>query len=395
MSNVNDLTVNTDYSTLLNAIVSQATGQNLANISTTDVISIAQTSLKTGYDPMLNAISQVLFKTIFSIRPYEAKLQGLRVDNQKYGNHIRKLQVADSTFEDDERYNLTDGGSVDPFVIKKPEVLQTNFYGQNSYQRHYTLFRDQLDTAFSNENEFSQFVTMLVTNISDQITQADEEQARLILADLVAGISASNTAGVRGNESVVHLLSEYNAFTGQTYTATTIREPETYIAFIRWVYARLKTLSNYMTERTNLYQTNITDFNLNRHTPTSRQKFYMFAPEMNNITASVLSDLYNESMLKFADHENITYWQAITSPQDINITTNYMLANGSYTSADVELSNVFGVIFDEEAAGFTRVNEWSAPSPFNARGGYTTFWYHWNNRLWKDDTEKSLILLMD
>ena len=57
--------------TLLNSIQQQATGQ--AALVATDIhsfISCASTTLATGYDPVINAINQVLTRTIFSTRPY-------------------------------------------------------------------------------------------------------------------------------------------------------------------------------------------------------------------------------------------------------------------------------------------------------------------------------------
>ena len=57
-------------SALLNAIHKQVTGET--GIAPTDVssfISVATATLKAGYDPVINAISQVVGRTIFSIRP--------------------------------------------------------------------------------------------------------------------------------------------------------------------------------------------------------------------------------------------------------------------------------------------------------------------------------------
>ncbi|MCR3600422.1 hypothetical protein K0B41_23535, partial [Salmonella enterica subsp. enterica serovar Mbandaka] len=148
-------------SAILNAVVKQATGQ-IPTIDTTDTknfVSVAQALLKTGYDPVINAISQVLSRTIFSVRPYTRKFRGLEVDAQRWGNHVRKINYIDQEFENDDRLPLTDGTSVDPWIIKKPKVLQTNFYGQVVFQRHITLFKDQLDTAMSSPAEFGNFIS--------------------------------------------------------------------------------------------------------------------------------------------------------------------------------------------------------------------------------------------
>ena len=62
----NDLTF-TQASAILNAIQSQATGTAaIAPVDSASFITSAQTALKTGYDPLMKAISQVLSRTIFS-----------------------------------------------------------------------------------------------------------------------------------------------------------------------------------------------------------------------------------------------------------------------------------------------------------------------------------------
>ena len=66
-------------STVLNAITAQATGAKpMAVTDTASFITVAQTALKAGYDPLLNAISQVVSKTIFSTRPYSRKFGGIQ-----------------------------------------------------------------------------------------------------------------------------------------------------------------------------------------------------------------------------------------------------------------------------------------------------------------------------
>jgi hypothetical protein len=61
----------------------------------------------------------------------------------------------------------------------------------------------------------------------------------------------------------------------------------------------------------------------------------------------------------------------------------------------VETAGIFGVMFDEAALGYTLVNQWSAPTPFNARGGYSNIFWHETARYWNDFTENGVIFLLD
>lgn len=389
---MNDLTIQ-QASTLLNAVIQQATGANptLTNVNTKDVITVAQTVLKQGYDPMTAAISQVLSRTIFSIRPYDKKFRGLEVTEQRWGNHVRKLQAIDGEFEDNEEFKLVDGQSIDMYKVNKPKVLQTNFYGEDTFQKHITMYRNQLDTAFSSVGEFGQFVTMTLQNSYDMIAQEDETFDRLALSNFITGKVAGDPTNVR------HLVTEYNAYAGTSYTKTTIKDPTAYEPFIKWVYGFIKTLIGKMSERSELYHVNITGKAIKRHTPTNRLKMYLYAPIMNDITASVLSDLYNDQLLKMAEHETVNYWQNIAQPGSVLATPTYMGTDGTLVTASdpVRVDDIFGLIFDEEAIGVNRCNEWSERTPMNAAGGYSNIYWHWTRRYWNDFTENGILLLMD
>lgn len=383
--------------TVLNSIVSQATGTTqITPTDTSSFVSLAQVGLQTGYDPLMAAISQVLSKTIFSIRPYSAKFKGLQADSIRYGNHVRKLQLVDKQWEEDNRIKLTDGYSIDMYKVKKPEPLQTNFYGEEIVSDHITIFKDQLDVAFSSPEEFGRFIDMVMTNMSDRIEQKHEAVARMTVSNFIAGKTLCDS------NNVIYLLDVYEDETGLTgLTPDTIKQPENFVPFAKWMFGYLKTVSDLMTERSCKFHKNFTidgnAKNIMRHTPLQNQKCYLYSKELNNIDASVLSSTFHNEFLKVLDHEAVNYWQSIDTPMGIQATPAYNDTDGSVVAnpQQVTLSNVFGVIFDEEAIGYTVVNEWSAATPFNADGGYTNYFWHFTDRYWNDFTENAVVLVLD
>lgn len=390
---VNDLTFN-QLSMVLNSIVQQATGQQAQQVTNTaEFVSVAQTALKTGYDPVLQAISQVLSRTIFSIRPYTRKFGGLMVSNQQFGNIVRKLNIADKDWEEDSRFELTDQNSVDMYKVNKPSILQTNFYGANVFEKSLTIFKDQLDCAFSNPDEFGRFVSMTMTNASDMIEQAHENLARATLANFIGGKISGDTA------SVIHLLTEYNTITGleTPLTAETVYQPANFKPFMQWVYSRVASLSSLMTERTQKFHINVTGKEISRHTPVNKQKVYLYAPARYQTETMVLADVYHDNFLRMADNETVNFWQSIDKPDEINVQPVYLQADGTLKSDDspVNQKGIFGVMFDEEAAGYTVVNQWSAPTPFNSKGGYSNIFWHFTDRYWNDFTENGIVLLLN
>lgn len=378
--------------TLLSSIVNQATGKaDMSITATCDFISVANTALAISPDNLLNAISQVLSKTIFSIRPYEAKFKGLMQDEVRFGNHVRKLNIGDKDWEKDVRYDLVDGESIDDQIVSKPTILQTNFYGQNVYSRHYTIYRDQLNIALSSEEEFQRFITMIVQNCNDLIEQCHESTARMTLANFIGG-------KVKGDaNNVIHLVTKYNAVAGTELTTDTVRQPTNFVPFIKWAFGYISYISGMLTERSIKYHINVTGKEISRHTPQNKQKLYLFSEYLKDMDASVLSSVYNDNYLKWADHEQVNYWQSINTPDGINIYASYLQTDGSltYDKPGTATSNIFGVLFDEEAVGITTCGQWSSASRFNARGGYTNFWYHFNDRYYNDFTENGVVFLLD
>lgn len=377
--------------TLLNAIQNQVTGTT--NVTATNVdefISVAQKTIAAGYDPVLNAITQVIGRTIFSIRPYSSKLRSLIMDEQKWGSITRKLSISDKDWETSQEFNLTDGSSVDPWVISKPNLLQMNYYGAAVYQRHYTIFKDQLDNAFRGPDEFGRFMTMVTQNCLDIIEQTHESIARLTIGNFIAGkITADN--------GVIHLITEYNAETGESVTSTTVFYKDNIGPFTKWLFARIDDLTNMMTQRTGLYQIQVTGNEINRHSPLTKQKVYMYSKMLAEINARVKADTYHDTYLELSDVVSIPYWQGTDSRMEINMLPTYLQADGTLTQpgSAVQEENVLGVIFDEEAMGMTIVNQWQASSGLNPSGGYFNMFYHFTERWFNDFTEKGLVLVLD
>lgn len=386
-----------DASVLLTSIVSQATGKtSITPTNLQEFISVGTTALSVGVDPLMQAISQVLGRTIYSIRPYSEKFSGLRADALRWGNHVRKLSIADSDWESDQRFYesvgdfLDNGDSVDMYKIRTPNVLQTNFYGQNVVQKSVTIFRDQLNVAFSNPEDFMRFITMIMSNVSDQLAQARESTARMALANFIGG------KYILGSGHVYHLIDEYNTATQQSLTPATVFNPTNYATFIRWVYGFVKTISDRMTERSVIYQQNVTGKAISRHTPKARQKFYVSAPDLNRMDAEVLSVTFNEDRLNLGEVESVGYWQSINDPTTVSVSPSYMASDGTITAGSAQVvENIFGLLFDEEAVMIQSVNEWSAPTPFNPAGGYTNTFWHQSNRYLNDFSEKGVLFLLD
>lgn len=387
-------------STLLNALRKQATGQSsLAATSEAEFVSVATTLLQSGVDPIMSAISQLVGKTIFSIRPYTAKFQGVEVDAQTWGYITRKLSIADKDFVDDAGFDLSDGYSKDMYVVNVPNVLQVNYYGQNIFQKYYTIYRDQLNSAFTGSQQFGEFMTMVTQNALDMVEQTREVVRRMTIANFIGGkLAMESQLASEYENGVIHALTDYNSDTGSSLTTTTVYAKENFDDFCKWLRAKIATVSKMMSERTILFQGNIANKVVTRHTPISEQKMYLYSPFVDQMNARVLADTFNDQRAEYADFESVNFWQSAKTPASINIKPAYLkVSDGTIIEASdaVSQAGIIGVIFDRDALGVTIMNEETSTTPYNSRGRYWNTWMSFIQRYWNDFTEKGCVILLD
>ena len=414
--NVNDMIVK-QAGAILKDVVEQATGRavlNPANVG--EFVSVATTALKTATDPVMNALTQMWGRTIFAVRPYREKFASLFMDMDEWANATRKISFADTDIEDDERFKYPvaydsgqdpatgNGLAVDMFKIHKDDPLETKFYGQSVYQDVRTEFLSSLETAFRSPEEFMRYNAAAVLNRSNKLAQYRENIGRAITINLIGSLYyiANSVAPLGDAGRVIHLLTEYNAETGLSLTTQTVMQQDNYAAFTRWVYARIGNLVDLMSERSTLYQTTVNGKVINRHTGADDMRIFILSKYLRQMDSMAKSVTFNDDLLRLGTVESVAFWQDIKTPDQVDLANVISLtgADGSIiTSAlaggSTALSNVYGLIFDRDALGYSMVRERSFVTPFNAAGEYWNTYMHANFRAFQDTTEKSVLLMLD
>lgn len=394
----------TNVYSVINAMYNQVTGKtDIAAVDTSSFISVANTVLSTGYDNFMNALSQVLTRTIFAWRPYTEKFGIIEADAQRFGNHVRKISPLDDEAKEEVAYSLVDTGTVDPWTINKPKTVLFNYYDKKVWARWITLPVTQIDGAVRSESEFAQFIAMVTGNLRNQIAQDRESAKRLTFNNYITAVYQDATQNPNGaRERVINLLAEYNRATGLSLTTTTVYKPENYMPFIQWTAARIMSVSDHLTERGYLYHKNLTNVKIPRFTPKKYQKFVLMSDAYNMIESSAFSNTFHDRYVSgFGGFEAINFLQSdkdgyrdnisLSSFVTLNDTTGavYTAPSGSYT-----LDGFFGAIFDRDAMLVTTVDERMYSTPVNPRGLYTNLWYHYAFRYCNDLTENCVVFVI-
>lgn len=384
-----------DAAAILTSLAQQATGQAVQAVTDlSSYISVGQQTLRSGYDPLNIGLSQMVNKTIFSFRPYRGALASLDRDSNEWGAITRKVNAINQPVESEGSYALTDGQhSPDMFEVRKPKLWQSNFYGYDVWADHVSVTRKQLKNAVLNPSEMGRLMDLILGTKANEMELSRVAFRRATLANMIAAVVAlNNTAQVR------HLLTEYNAATGLSLTATTVMQPANYAPFIRWAYAQIAKVSDLLEEPNATYHLNPSAGTILRHTPKADQRLYVYSGALHDIDAQVLATTFNDDRVKLpAVTESVNFWQSPDSPQKINIKPAYIDATGAVVAnpAAQNVEAIFAVLLDRDAVGVNYYDQSVDVSPYEARGQYYNYCYHDAHRYYNDVTENAVVFLMD
>ena len=115
--------------------------------------------------------------------------------------------------------------------------------------------------------------------------------------------------------------------------------------------------------------------------------------------AQVLADAFHDNYLRYADVETVNFWQAIDTPDEINVTPSYLETTGGNAGmiqkgAAVNQNGIFAVLMDRDACGITQQGEY-ARSAYNPRGCYNNFFWTVNIRHFNSFMENACVFLLD
>ena len=342
---------------VVNSIVSQALGQTaLTVVDDQSLISLGNIVLSssTNTECFLNTLVQRIGKTIFSFREYRSGFNGLLRDNFEWGAILQKLKTSMPTAESDQSYSLTDGSSVDMYRVAKPIVHQKLFVTETPYQLRLTTQRVHLKEGFLSAANMDSFLAASFGEVQNKIELSLEELGRNCLNNFIAETSGTSRA--------INLLSMYNTLTSKTLTVNTaLVDPD----FLRWAVGHIKLYSRKMRSMSTLYN----DGTETRHTPLELQKLYVISDFETQLETVTQYSAFNEGYIKLKGFNDVPFWQSAQSPYSIKIKR---ASDGTETTVD----NIVACLFDVEALGIYKQEEWTSTTPFNSAGGYfNTFWH--------------------
>lgn len=142
--------------------INKSTDSDLSTIWNTI---FTNSSYQSEYNEFLNEMINKIGLTLFRVNSIKNKFEKYFYYSQEFGRIIEESMVTLPLPSDYKK--ITNNGSVDPFIVSKPEVLTNYISNEISKQYSTTIFDDEMKKAFSNEYGLFNLISQIVQSLSN------------------------------------------------------------------------------------------------------------------------------------------------------------------------------------------------------------------------------------
>lgn len=387
-------------STIVNSVVNQMNGtEDVASTNLTDVVQIGQEMLsdKNRLDDFMNTLVDRIGKTIISNRTYPGIDPNIISDAFEFGAILQKIYVEPQEAEDSKVWGLTEGASVDPFVISKPAVKQWFFDGIDTWQVTVTIPSDQIKSAFTSAESMAAFIDGIFVTLENSISLHLESIANMAYANFIGEKLADGLGWKSGTSSapvehaahnplqVINLLAEYKAvYPDSPLTAATALKATD---FLKFATQRINLLLKRMGKMSTLFNTN----DYQRHTPLEYARVTMLADFASACEYYLQADTYHNELVQLPNYREVAYWQG--SGKDYEFTDTSMVDITTASGKVVQQNGIVCLINDIEAIALTHTNR-TSDSIWNPKGRYTNYFQNVDISYMNDLTENGIVFVI-
>ena len=376
-------TVNQIYS-LINEVSKQAFGEKAITVAdTSTLVSLGDSVLSSEQDTDLftNTLVDRIGRTVFSVRRYMARDDGMVREPFEFGCIVQKIYVDLPEAKENKSWEIGKDGYKPEFApVIKPSVKQKFFNKISTWEIDVTIPDFMLRTAFTNATQMASFIDAIFMSLENMMALALENNANLTRASFIARkIKAAKPCGA------INLLKEYNDLTGATLTINNaLRNSE----FLKWSAKEINLWVNRMSRMSTLFN----DEGYKRHTPKSDIVVNVLQDFSSATTAFMESDTYHNELVKLPRYESVPYWQgsgekysfADTSAIDVQLDA----------STVIKKSGIVAVIYDYMAMGVTLTEKRSATQR-NNKDEYTNYYNKANFGYFNDMSENGIVFYLE
>lgn len=373
--------------TIVNEVNAEAFGStDIDVIDAQGLVSLGDTVLSssTNTESFLNTLVQRIGRTIISFRQYRNKLGDMVLNDFEYGAILQKIRVHLTEAETDPAYDLTDGESVDPWTINKPDVEQKLFVTRTPYMFSVTIARKQLREAFLSEASMGAFIGAVFGQVRNSIEVSLESLGRACIANMIGEFTPATPDGGEATtlNHEVALCTLYNTERGFESTDAGYVDEDTALFdpdFLRYAVSVIKSYSDMFTDMSVLYN----DGSIETFTPREDQRLKVLSRFERVLESVVQYSAFHDEMVSLSAYDTLNFWQSAQDPS-------YVMVERASDGAQVIKTHIVAVLHDRDALGIYKRDEDVLTTPVNAKGLYYNTFYH-QIELWFNDTSENFV----
>lgn len=322
-------------------------------------------------------------------KPYNADLESLNFGTIEPEG---VLEVINNEFMDTraaEFVKLTDGGSVDQFVINKGKQKVDYFYESSAFQIPVTIQTVEIRGALKSPEALERFFYGKLMYALNTKNHAIEVARYALLANEIIEATETSSPYVATAATDEYdaarrykLVSLYNAIHSTNLDAKSAPYDRDFIAFAVSI---INSVRERMEKRSNSY--NATGFST--FTPKGSSRLKIVAPFRTAINSYLYPNTLHNETNTLTDFETVPYLQNEKKPYTINY------SYGSTQDNSLETPPVLAVLHDEYALmEFTMIDDVET-TPYNAAGKYTNDWVSCQHGRYMNRNANCVIFTLD
>lgn len=365
----------------LNGVIAD-TGHNVVVRDTTGVVDFGKTLISDDNaqlrDNFFKKLIDRVGRTVIEERKYVGNKLGIRKEPFEFGAILQKIYVAPMQARKNNSWDLQDGQRVPVDVVYKAQVEVTIFNAIDTWEVPITITRDQIKSAFLNEQALGAFISALFAKVEDSLAVMYEQIETYAFATMIG--NALHATDDEGHKfltiNLFSLVSEFGSFQINTNIDYMLQNPD----FLRFVVMIINKYSLLMEKMTNVFNS----AEKSRYTPRERQRLVMHNDLYSAISTVLKAETYHRDDLKIPEALAVPYWQSFANEgitvndvhimypfedKAIKISRNW---DGTGVSS-VENDCVLAVLYDEEAIATTIENR-RTTTDVNGAGEFTNYY---------------------
>lgn len=360
--------VNNNFYGVINSLISQATAGGLTATSYDTFIDAgkainANINFQNGF---LNALMNKLALSIDTYRAYTGKYKELDKGTLGAGNTVEMVM---GTFYNTQAAafgaSLTNGASVDQYVVQKPDFVARYFVDTNTFSIGKTIERTELLKAFESPEAMDTFIRNITGYMLNSVERARElGRVGLVAGAIIDGIwkaTDDSSAAVTTNENSIYykLGTAYATETGNA-APTTVAEALNDKDFVLYAVASIKKIRDRMTDPTNKFSESGAAITF---TPEENSHLFISSALETAMDTYIYNNNYRPDRSMLRDYIPVLYWQSEDNPFSVDGT-------GNTSTTAVTNDNVIAFVCDDWALRCYNRLQSMETTPYNARGRY-------------------------